>query len=103
MDHLYTGLKGHGSFVTTPQRSSPQKLPLSPPLPLPSLRQALIAFEWGSDRRKEIMDMKSRSFVRLCGDGNAEGNQKIEGGQMVQGVRSMGSAALNFCHVASGS
>ncbi|PWN53467.1 inositol monophosphatase [Violaceomyces palustris] len=98
LEHLYTGLKGHGSHVTTPQDPAPRKLPLSNPLPLPSLRQALVAFEWGSDRRKMIMDMKTRSFARLCGDSDAG----VEGGQMVQGVRSMGSAALNFANVAAG-
>ncbi|KAN0061762.1 hypothetical protein ACQY0O_005755 [Thecaphora frezii] len=98
LEHLYTGLKGSGSYVSTPQHPAPRKLPLSDPLPLPSLRQALVAFEWGSERKKSVLDKKLKSFERLTGD--ADGG--VEGGQMVQGVRSMGSAALNFANVAAG-
>lgn len=77
---------------------SPQKLPLAPPRPLPSLSQALIAIEWGSDRGTEQMNARTTSFVRLAGDG-----AEIEQGKLVHSLRSMGSAALNCAAAASGS
>lgn len=46
------------------------------------------------------MKAKSESFARLAGDG-APG--QVAGGQMAHSLRSMGSAALNFAAVASGS
>ena len=96
IDWLYYGSKGHGSFLVK-AGGSPLKLPLSPPRPLPSLSQALIAVEWGSDRGKVPMEVRSNSFVRLAADGS-----QIERGKMVHSLRSMGSAALNFAAVASG-
>lgn len=76
----------------TPADAPPRQLPLQRPLPLPSLKQALIALEWGSDRRQEIVGKKARTMERLCSE---EGN-------MVQGIRSIGSAALSCCLVAEG-
>ncbi|WFD37389.1 inositol-phosphate phosphatase [Malassezia japonica] len=98
MGHLYAARKGSGAFMTSPLHPERRSLPLAQPQPLPSLKQALLAFEWGSDRSKEVMDMKSRTFQRLTGD--AAGG--VQGGEMALGVRSVGSAALNFAHVASG-
>lgn len=98
MDTLYHGLKGKGSWVSSPHHPTPRKLPLENPAPLTDLNQALVAFEWGSDRRSSILDRKLASFRRITGDSDGG----VEGGKMVQGVRSVGSAALNFCHVASG-
>lgn len=98
LGYLYAGRKGHGAFVTTPLHPQRRALPLVKPPPLPSFKQALIAFEWGSDRSLEVMQKKSRSYQRLVGDSAAG----VEGGQMALGVRSMGSAALNFAHVAMG-
>lgn len=97
-EYMYTGLRGAGSFVSTPQHPSPRRLPLAKPQPLPSLRQALVAFEWGSDRSTAVLDRKLASFRKITGDGNSG----IDGGRMCQGVRSMGSAALNFSNVAAG-
>lgn len=94
LDRLYTGLAGHGSFLQTPTSGgSPQRLPLQKPLPLPSLRQALIALEWGSDRRADTVSRKARTMEKLAG----------EDGNMVRGIRSIGSAALSCCFVAEGS
>lgn len=52
------------------------------------------------------MELKARSFTRLAGDpssgtgaGKGEG---VEGGRMAHGMRSIGSAALNYAQVASG-
>lgn len=78
---MYTALVGKGAFRQTAQDASPRRLPLSPPLPLPSLRQAVVAVEWGSDRKKETIDKKTRSFAKLCGS-EEEG---VEGGRFVQG------------------
>lgn len=77
----------------------PVKLPLSPPRPLPSLSQALLAVEWGSDRKASTMKAKSESFARLAGDGSSG---QVVGGRMAHSLRSMGSAALNFAEVACG-
>lgn len=97
IDWLYYGAKGQGSYLVK-SGGPPLKLPLSAPRPLPSLSQALIAIEWGSDRGKLPMEVRSNSFVKLAGDGD-----QIEGGKMAHSLRSMGSAALNFAAVASGS
>ena len=99
MDTLYHGCKGKGSFVSSPQHPTPTRLPLTQPAPLTDLNQALVAFEWGSDRRAEILSKKLSSFAKITGDASAG----VVGGKMAQGVRSLGSAALNFCAVASGS
>lgn len=81
----------------TGQQTSPQRLPLSKPLPLPSLRSALVAMEWGSGRDSEVLETKLRSFRRLTGD-----PANVDGGKMCQGVRSIGSAALVSANVAAG-
>lgn len=99
MDTLYHGIKGKGSYISSPHHQTPRKLPLASPQPLTNINQALVAFEWGSDRRSEILSKKLSSFAKITGD-PAGG---VVGGKMAQGVRSIGSAALNFCAVASGS
>lgn len=98
LDTMYQGCLGKGSFMSSPHHPAPRRLPLVDPTPLDDLRQALVAFEWGSDRRVEVLERKLDCFRKITGD--PEGG--IAGGKMVQGVRSVGSAALNFCHVASG-
>ncbi|KDQ51105.1 hypothetical protein JAAARDRAFT_41378 [Jaapia argillacea MUCL 33604] len=105
LDQLYTGVKGQGSYLHT--RGAQYKLPLAPPRPLPSLSQALIAVEWGSDRSAPQITAKSDSFLRLAGDPNPSASRggdkaKVEGGKMAHSLRSMGSAALNFSMVAQG-
>ncbi|KAF7307144.1 Inositol-1-monophosphatase [Mycena indigotica] len=97
LSQLYTGIKGHGSFLTTSDGKR-LKLPLaSSPKPLPSLSQALIAVEWGSDRAEKPISAKSSSFGRLAGDPS-----QVPGGKMAHSLRSVGSAALNFALVAQG-
>ncbi|KAF8330830.1 uncharacterized protein EI90DRAFT_3145724 [Cantharellus anzutake] len=82
LDHLYSGLRGHGSYLNERIR-----LPIHPPSPLLSLSSALIGLEWGSDRSREILSKKGG----------------VEGGKMCHSIRSLGSAALNYTLVASGS
>ncbi|SNX84483.1 related to quinic acid utilisation protein QUTG (inositol-1(or 4)-monophosphatase) [Melanopsichium pennsylvanicum] len=98
MDTLYHAAKGKGAYISSPHFQTPRKLPLTDPAPLENINQALVAFEWGSDRRSEILSKKLSSFAKITGDPTGG----VIGGKMAQGVRSLGSAALNFCHVASG-
>lgn len=65
------------------------------PSPLEGLSKALVAVEWGSDRKGHNWAVKYETFAKL-----AAGPE--EGGKMVHSLRSMGSAALNFCAVAAG-
>ncbi|KAI9805508.1 MAG: hypothetical protein M1825_000759 [Sarcosagium campestre] len=88
---LYSGVRGRGSFLngTTP-------LPLRRGRePLRGLQGALVAVEWGSDRVARNFDVKARTFRSLAA-------AKEDRGAMVHSLRSHGSAALNFCAVASG-
>ena len=94
LDQLYSGLKGHGSYF-----NEKVKLPIHPPSPFPALSSALIGVEWGSDRSEEIVSKKGRSFARLAGDPS----KGVEGGKMCHSIRSIGSAALHYTLVASGS
>jgi myo-inositol-1(or 4)-monophosphatase len=88
-DMLYTAIKGGGSFLNRRTR-----LPLkAPPLPLTGgLNRALVAVEWGSDRLGNNWDVKLRTYRNLAEQGRG----------MVHSLRSLGSAALNFCAVAAG-
>jgi hypothetical protein len=110
LEHLYTGVRGEGSFLhtraspdynssvttTTATAPPPQRLPLAPASarPLPTLAGALIAVEWGSDRGREPIRRKADSFSRLAG--------APPHGVMAHSLRSVGSAALNFALVAQG-
>jgi myo-inositol-1(or 4)-monophosphatase len=96
LDHLYSGVRGAGSFLQTQTQPQPQRLPLAPAdaRPLPNLSGALIAVEWGSDRAQEPMRAKAESFARLAG--------APPHGVMAHSLRSVGSAALNFALVAQG-
>jgi myo-inositol-1(or 4)-monophosphatase len=97
-DTLYYARTGGGSWMESPIQGKRQ-LPLARPLPLPSLRQAILAVEYGSDRSAFTLDKKLASFKRLAGDDQAG----VQGGEMVSGVRSIGSAALSCCYIAQGS
>ncbi|KAI9751550.1 MAG: hypothetical protein M1815_001077 [Lichina confinis] len=89
-DMLYSAIKGRGSYLNGKTR-----LPLRPnPPPLTAgLCQALVAVEWGSDRSGNNWDVKLKTFRNLGEQGKG----------MVHSLRSLGSAALNFCAVAAGS
>ncbi|KAI5360811.1 Putative inositol monophosphatase [Septoria linicola] len=92
---LYTGIKGKGSYITDAQHNH-VKLPLREPEPFQDLSHCLVAVEWGSDRDGSDYDLKVNTFRKLCAS-------KDLGGAMVHGIRSLGSAELNLCGVASGS
>jgi myo-inositol-1(or 4)-monophosphatase len=94
LDVLYTGAKGHGSYVTMGQ-NLPLRLPLLNPSPL-KLQSALCAIEWGSDRSGKNFKVKSDTFKLLAAE-------EKDGGAFVHGFRSTGSAALNLASVAAGS
>ena len=103
LDQLYTASKGRGAFLSSPHSALPalavpRRLPLARPRALPSLGQALVGIEWGSDRSKEMVEKKGDSFKRLAGN-PAEG---VAGGRMAHSLRSYGSAALNYAMVAQG-
>ncbi|CAN9079224.1 unnamed protein product [Alternaria alternata] len=87
---LYSAIKGQGAYL-----NQTTKLPLSPPTPLETLNTCLVAVEWGSDRSGNDFKVKSETFKKLAAT-------KENGGGMVHGLRSFGSAALNLCGVASG-
>ncbi|CAD0111091.1 unnamed protein product [Aureobasidium uvarum] len=90
---LFSAVKGMGSFLSDPFHDHVQ-LPLKEPEAL-ALDKALIAVEWGSDRAGHDYDIKVKTFRNLCASSE-------EGGAMVHGIRSFGSAALNLCGVAAG-
>ncbi|GAA6043816.1 hypothetical protein JCM8097_002063 [Rhodosporidiobolus ruineniae] len=94
LSKLYSARTGHGAWLNESVR-----LPLTHPNPppLPSLGDAVVGVEWGSDRSKSVIEKKGRTFMRLAGDG-----KEVEGGKMVHSLRSIGSAALNYSLVAAG-
>ncbi|ORY79513.1 inositol monophosphatase [Protomyces lactucae-debilis] len=89
LDHMYTGIRNHGSFLNG------QRLPLNgPPPEINSLGQCVVAVEWGSDRAEDgNLKIKSDTYFNLA----------RQHGGMVHSLRSLGSAALNLCSVAQGS
>ncbi|KAF2645053.1 inositol monophosphatase [Massarina eburnea CBS 473.64] len=87
---LYSAITGQGSFLNRTTR-----LPLTPPTPLTTLNTCLVAVEWGSNRSGNDFAVASRTFAKLAA-------AKEDGGAMVHGIRSFGSAALNLCAVACG-
>ena len=60
-----------------------------------ALDGALVAVEWGNERSGNNWEVKTKTFAALAG-------AKDQGGAMVHSLRSLGSAALNLCAVASG-
>lgn len=89
---LYSAIHGQGAFLN---RKTPLPLKGTDTEPLNGLDNALIGLEWGSDRSGRNWETKVRTFENL-------GKTREDGGAMVHSIRSMGSAALNLCAVASG-
>ncbi|MCJ1297459.1 hypothetical protein MMC08_000245 [Hypocenomyce scalaris] len=99
--HLYTAIAGSGAYLSVLDRKGcivqKTRLPLrQPSAPLTGLQNALVAVEWGNERKGTNWAVKSNLF-------NALAASKEDGGAMVQSIRSLGSAALNVCAVADGS
>lgn len=88
LDYMYTGIKGQGSFLND------KKLPLNSPAPaIGGLGNCVVAVEWGSDRVEDgNLKVKSDTYFNLT----------RQNGGMCHSLRSLGSAALNLCAVASG-
>lgn len=82
LNKLYSARKGHGAWLNETVR-----LPLSYPnlLALAGLGDALIGVEWGSDRRKHVIETKAKTFQKLAGD-----SKEIEGAVMAHSLRSIG-------------
>ncbi len=99
--HLYTAIAGCGAHlhILDPHDGAElrkTRLPLRQPSPeLTGLQNALVAVEWGNERKGNNWAVKFRLFTSLAAS-------KEEGGAMVQSIRSLGSAALNVCAVADG-
>ncbi|KAK3614727.1 hypothetical protein LTR56_027065 [Elasticomyces elasticus] len=91
---LYTGIKGKGSFLTDPFHEK-VRLPLREVEPMHDLSTCVVAVEWGAEREGNDYDVKTNTFRKLC-------LTKEQGGAMVHGIRSLGSAELNLCSVAAG-
>ncbi|KAL2190131.1 inositol monophosphatase [Thermothelomyces heterothallicus CBS 203.75] len=107
-DLLFTGIKGKGSYMQRNAsleegrgRGEKVRLPLSsaggtrPPPALGNLSSALVSIEWGSQRDGDNFELKARTFRKLAAS-------KENGGGMIGGMRSLGSAALNLCACAAG-
>ncbi|CAK7264481.1 hypothetical protein SEPCBS119000_001009 [Sporothrix epigloea] len=113
LDMLYTGIQGKGSYMqrnaAQPIPNPKQKLPLAgrgdaqAAPALHGLGTALVGVEWGSDRQGDNFDLKVGVFQRLAAAKNAASlSQQSPPTAMVHSLRSLGSAALNFCAVAAG-
>ena len=61
----------------------------------PSGAKIRIAAEYGSSREAPALPAKMKTYEKLAAHTNS-------GGKMVHSIRSMGSAALNICYVATG-
>ncbi|KAK9381628.1 uncharacterized protein V2V93DRAFT_367437 [Kockiozyma suomiensis] len=83
---MYTGVKGHGSFLND------EPLPLRKSFSNLTLQNALIGIEWGTQRSGPNYKCKVDTFNKLA----------AEDGGMIHGFRSLGSAAMNICAVAAG-
>ncbi len=91
---LYSAMSGCGAYMT--YLGETRKLPLkAKPEPLQGLQKSLVSIEWGSDRDGNNWDVKFTTFRKLAAS-------RSQGGAMVHSLRSMGSAALNLCSVATG-
>ena len=94
LDTLYTAIKGHGAYLTTP--SGERKLPLAKnPAPLKGLSSALVSVEYPAQRTGENFAIKVDTFRKLTA-------APEDGGKMAHSLRSIGSAALNLAAVAAG-
>jgi myo-inositol-1(or 4)-monophosphatase len=94
-DDMFSAIKGQGAFLTNVTGRT-HRLPLRQiPAPMPSLTECLVAIEWGNQREGPNWDLRTSMHKTLM-------STKATGGAMCRSTRSFGSAALDFCYVASG-
>lgn len=92
---LFYAVKGSGAYLRR-GNSTDVRLPASgKQKPLPGLTGAMIAIEWGNQRKGPNWALRTRIHNELL-------TSQEEGGKMCRSIRSNGSAALDFCYVAAG-
>lgn len=114
-DLLFTGILGAGAYMqrlaSLPEGNEfkPKKVKLVPGAKLGDLSTTLVAVEWGSERKGENFEIKTRVFKKLTAAKEDQVDRQhherggvVGGGSMVQSLRSLGSAALNLCACAAG-
>ncbi|KAF2759961.1 inositol monophosphatase [Pseudovirgaria hyperparasitica] len=89
---MFYGIKGQGAFLD--RRGTIFPLPIRAPVDVGDLNTCIMAIEWGNDRAGDRWELRSRVHKQLL--------TKNAAGVMIQSIRSMGSAALDFCYVAAG-
>ena len=120
---LFHAIKGRGAFLTAPSipSSAPplpgdftapgsetkvestyttHPLPLSRPGPLGPLNKCLVAVEWGNER--DIRPNSPSTHTNFPTKTSTFTSLASSTGGFVHSLRSLGSAALNLCHVATG-
>ncbi|KAK4201756.1 inositol monophosphatase [Triangularia verruculosa] len=95
LNQLFTSCLGRGAYLNETTPLPLIRNPTIPPMPENAPQGCIFACEWGKDRR-DVPDgnlyRKVESFV----------NMAKESGGMVQGVRSLGSAAMGLAYTAMG-
>ncbi|KAK6201616.1 inositol monophosphatase [Scheffersomyces amazonensis] len=97
LNQIYSAYKGGGSWLNETTKLPLQETPLSQEAP----KGCIFSCEWGKDRKDypdSNLHKKVESFVNMAAEiGGRDGK-----GGMVHGVRSLGSASLDLCFVATG-
>lgn len=87
LDLLFHAIKGQGAYLNDTKLNNP-----ATSKPALSLQSSLVALESGSDRDGYLFERKMDLFKNLM--------DKDRG--FIHGFRTLGSAAMNICHVATG-
>ncbi|KXT05277.1 hypothetical protein AC579_7452 [Pseudocercospora musae] len=97
---LFTACQGKGAWLNEATQLPLDRNPI-PPMPAAAPKGCVFSCEWGKDRRDMQdgnMHRKVNSFMNLAAElGGRDGL-----GGMVHGVRSLGSATLDLCYIATG-
>lgn len=92
---LFYAVRGSGAYLRRGDQCD-KRLPASGKMkPLPGLSGAMIAIEWGNQRKGPNWALRTRIHNTLL-------THQDEGGKMCRSIRSNGSAALDMCYVAAG-
>ncbi|ODQ83259.1 hypothetical protein BABINDRAFT_179166 [Babjeviella inositovora NRRL Y-12698] len=97
LNQTFSAYQGGGAWVNRTTRLPYQNHPLAADAP----RGCVFACEWGKDRRDEPNSNLSRKVDSFVNMATEIGGRNGMGG-MVHGIRSLGSAALDLCYVATG-